>query len=81
MDKQETFLEPTITTLSWTMEERGGFQQKRKRREGEILKVWEMVYFHINQLQDHDKKLICAANGSSLIKVHTKYLTLEVYTK
>ena len=34
------------------------------RGEGDILKVWKMVYFHINQYQGRDKNLICVANKS-----------------
>ena len=49
-----------------------------RRREGDILKVWKIVYFHINQ--GHDKNVSCVANRSSLIKVQTKYLTLYVHT-
>ena len=70
--EQETFFEPTLATGGG----RGGVILTEKRREGVILEVWKMVYFHINQYRGHDKNLSCVANRSSLIKVHTKYLTL-----
>ena len=72
--EQETFFEPTLATLSWRGEGRSYCNWKEKGRG--LLEVWKMVYFHINQYWGHDKNLGCVANRSSLIEVHTKYLTL-----
>ena len=72
--EQETFLEPTLATLSSTGS--GGVVLTERTREGSILEVWKMVHFHMNQYQGHDKNLSCVANRLSLIKVQAKYLTL-----
>ena len=73
--EQEAFLEPTLATLSWRG--RRGVIFNWKEREGDILEVWKMVYFHISQYQGHDKNLSCVANWSSLIKLQIKYLTFK----
>ena len=59
--EQETFLEPTLATLSWRGEGEGLFLTGR-REDRDIFEVWKMVYFHINQYRCHDKNLSCIAN-------------------
>ena len=56
--EQESFFESTLATLR----SRGGrgVISTERRKEGEILEVWKMVYFHISQYRGDDKKLSCA---------------------
>ena len=39
-----------------------GSRRALRRGKGNILKVWKMIYFHINQYRAHDKNLSCVTN-------------------